>query len=106
MNTNTIQSIQHGILFLVANWSGGAKLAHQQLIAFLERSGISLQQLHVIDVDRHPELYDMPELSGKIHGWGEAAVVRDGRIVFVTVLGKDTSQILELCNELLREYEA
>ena len=106
MTTTAIQSIQHGIVFLMAEWSGGAKWAHRQLVTFLEQRGIPLEQLHVLDVDRHPELYDMPELSGRIHGWGETAVVRDGRIVFVTVLGKDQSQIQEHCDELLRAYDA
>jgi hypothetical protein len=57
-------------------------------------------------VARPPELYDMPEFAGKIHGWGEAAVVRDGRVVFVTALGKDQSRTQEHCEELLRVYDA
>jgi hypothetical protein len=105
MNT-AIQSMKRGIVFLMAEWSGGAKLGHRHLVTFLEQSGISTEQLHVLDVDRHPELYDMPEFAGKIHGWGEAAVVRDGRIVFVTVLGKDQSRTQEHCEELLRVYDA
>jgi hypothetical protein len=104
--TTAIQSIQRGIVFLMAEWSGGAKWAHRQLVTFLEQRGIPLEQLHILDVDRHPELYDMPEFVGRIHGWGEATVVRDGRIVFVTVLGKDQSQIQEHCDELFRAYDA
>ncbi|MEO6184644.1 MAG: hypothetical protein ABIP71_16380 [Verrucomicrobiota bacterium] len=104
--TTTIQSIKRGIVFLMAEWSGGAKWGHRHLVAFLEQRGISAEQLHVLDVDRHPELYDMPEFAGKIHGWGEAAVVRDGRIVFVTVLGKDQSRTQEHCEELLKVYDA
>jgi len=56
-------------------------------------------------VDLEPKVYEMPEFAGRIHGWGEAAVVRDGRIVFVTVLGKDQSRIQEHCEELIRVYE-
>lgn len=104
--TTTIQSIQHGILFLMAKWSGGSKWGHGQLVKFLEQRGIPLEQLHALDVDRHPELYDMPEFVGRIHGWGEAAVVKDGRIILVTVLGKDQSRIQEHCDELFSAYVA
>jgi hypothetical protein len=106
MSTTAIEACQNGIVFLLAEWSGGAKWAHDQLVMSLEQRGIPLEQLHVLDVDHHPELYDMPEFSGRIHGWGEAAVVRDGRIVFVTVLGEDQSRIQEHCNELFRAYAA
>lgn len=105
MSATAIQSIQHGIVFLLAEWSGGAKWAHDQLVTFLEQRGIPLERLHVLDVDRHPEVYGLPKFAGRIHGWGEAAVVRDGKIVFVSVLGKDQSRIQEHCDELFRVYE-
>jgi hypothetical protein len=105
MTPTAIQSIQHGIVFLLAEWSGGANWAHRQLVTSLEQRGIPLERLHVLNVDRHPELYDLPEFVGRIHGWGEAAVVRDGKIVFVSVLGKDQSRVREHCDELFRAYE-
>jgi hypothetical protein len=74
-------------------------------LSFLQERGVS-EQLVCIDIDREPEIYDVPEFSGKVHGWGEAAVVRDGRIVFVTVLGKDQTWIQEHCDELFRAYAA
>jgi hypothetical protein len=104
MNATAIPSIQRGIVFLMAEWSGPAKMAYRQLVTSLEQHGILAEQLHVLDVDRHPELYDMPEFVGRIHGAGEAAVVRDGRVVFVTALGKDRSRIQEYCDELIRAY--
>ena len=106
MTITSINSIQRGIVFLMATWSGGAVSAHRHLTSFLEQHGIPKQQLHVLDVDHHPELYDMPEFAGKIHGWGEAAIVKDGKIVYVTVLGKDQNQIQNHCHELLRVYSA
>ena len=90
----------------MAEWSVPAKLAYRQLVTSLEQRGIPPEQLHVLDVDRHPELYDMPEFTGRIHGNGEAAVVRDGRIVFVTVLGIDRGRTQEHCDELLKVYDA
>jgi hypothetical protein len=104
MAAATITSIQRGIVFLMAQWSGGAQWAYPKLVAFLKEHGISSEELHVLDVDDHPELYDLSELAGKIHGWGEALVVKDGRIVFFTRLGKDQPLIQEHCHELLRVY--
>jgi hypothetical protein len=105
MSATAIQSIEHGIVFLLAEWSGGAKWAHRQLVMSLEQRAIPLERLHVFDVDRHPEVYDLPEFIGRVHGWGEAAVVREGKIVFVSVLGKDQSRFQEHCDELFRAYE-
>jgi len=106
MTTTSITSIQRGIVFLKATWSGGAEWAFPKLVAFLEQHDIPSEQLYVFDVDQHPELYDLPELVGKIHGWGEALVIKDGVIVFVTRLGKDQHLIQEHCDELLRFYAA
>jgi hypothetical protein len=104
MSTSNIQSIQRGIVFLMAEWSGGSQWAHRQLVHFLDKRGFSPEQLTVLNVDLHPELYDMPEFAGKIHGWGETAVVQNGRIVFVTVLGKDQDRFQEHFDDLLRAY--
>jgi hypothetical protein len=106
MTTTSINSIQRGIVFLMATWSGGAQWALPKLVSFLEEQDIPSEQLHVFDVDQHPELYDLPELVGKIHGWGEALVIKDGTIVFVTRFGKDQHLIQEHCDELLRVYVA
>jgi hypothetical protein len=106
MTSTCITSIRRGIVFLMATWSGGAQWAFPKLVSFLEQHGIPSEQLHVFDVDQHPEIYDLPELAGKLHGWGEALVVKDGRIVFVTCLGKDQHLIQEHCDELLQVYVA
>src|SRR3954470_12399181 len=102
MSPSRIQSIQHGILFLMAKWSGRAHWAHKQLTEFLKQRGVPPGRLVTLDVDREPYVYDFPELAGKVHGWGETAVVRDGRIVFLTILGKHKDRIREHCEELLR----
>src|SRR3569832_412711 len=88
MTTTAIQSIQRGIVLLVAEWSPSAQWARGQLVTFLEQRQFPLDRLHFLDVDNRPDLYEIPEFVGRIHGRGEAAVVRNGRIVFVTVLGK------------------
>ena len=101
-----ISSIQNGIVFLMAEWSGPAKLAYNGLRHFLEKRGLVLSNLTCIDVDREPSIYDLPELAGKIHGWGEALVIKNGKIVVVTALGKDKSQFENRCEELLSNYAA
>ena len=106
MTTISITSIQRGIVFLMATWSGGAQWSFPKLAAFLKQHDIPSEQLHVLDVDEHPELNDVPELVGKIHGWGEALVVKDGGIVFSTCLCKDQHLIQERCDELLRVFTA
>ena len=102
----TFLSIQNGIVFLMAEWSGPAKLAYNDLKCFLEHHRSALDNLTFIDVDREPDIYNLPELSGKIHGWGEVVVVKNGKIGFVTELGKDKSQIQNRYEELLKIYEA
>jgi hypothetical protein len=103
--TTDIASVRHGIIFLMAEWSGSAQMAKKQLTDILAHHHLTSQHLICIDVDREPSVYDLPEFAGKIHGNGEAAVVRDGRIVFVTSLGKNKNLIHERCEELLRFYE-
>jgi hypothetical protein len=104
--TTNISSIQSGIVFLMAEWSGQAKWACGQLKSFLAPHQAALANLVCIDVGRDPGIYDLPELSGKIHGYGEAAVIKNGKVVFVTVLGKDKIQTQNRCEELLKVYKA
>lgn len=106
MTAPGISSIRRGIIFLMATWSGGAQWALPKLVSFLEEHNIPKEQLHILDVDQHRELYDLPELVGKIHGWGEALVIKDGRIVFFTRLGKDQHLIQEHCDKLLQVFAA
>ena len=106
MTVAAIASVQRGIVFVMAQWSGQAKWAYRQLTEFLADHPAALEHLVCIDVDHEPGVYDLPEFAGKIHGYGETAIVRDGRIVFVTVLGKDRERIQEHCEELVKVYEA
>jgi hypothetical protein len=104
--TANISSIQNGIVFLMAEWSGPAKQAYDGLKHYLEKHDWPLSLLTCINVDQEPAVYDLPELSGKIHGWGEAIVIRNGKIAFVTTLGKDRGQFEARCEELLKNYAA
>jgi hypothetical protein len=106
MTTTSITSIQSGIVFLMATWSGGAQWAFSKLVSYLEQHDVPSEQLHVFDIDQHQELYDLPELAGKVHGWGETLVIKDGRVVLFTRLGKNQHLIQENLDEILRVYAA
>lgn len=49
----------------------------------------------------HPEF--TPTVG--VHANGEAMVIKNGQIVFFTVLGKEKTGILDRCGELLHAYE-
>jgi hypothetical protein len=76
-----IQSIERGVLFLMAFWSGPARRAFAALTEALSRLGASDLEVVVVDVDGSPELYDVPEFKGKVHGAGETAWIRHGQII-------------------------
>src|SRR5436190_11378302 len=88
----TVRSIRRGVLFLMAFWSGGAVQAFAKLTEVLARlDPEGLLGLVVADVDGSPQLYELPEFKGKVHGWGETAWVRDGRIIATSGLGLNTA---------------
>lgn len=87
-----IKDISRGILFLMAFWSGPSVKAFAQLtevVAKLDNKGVL--ELVVVDVDGSPALYQVPEFVGKVHGAGETAWVRDGKIVATSGLGLNTA---------------
>lgn len=72
----------------MAFWSGPAFQAFAVLKRVLTQhdSGGSLE-LVVVDTDGCPDIYEMPEFVGKLHGAGEAAWVLDAQIVSTSGLG-------------------
>jgi len=85
---SVVSSIHRGILFLMAFWSGSSVQAFAKLTEVIARvDGNGALELVVVDVDGSPALYDMPEFLGKVHGAGETAWVRDGKIVVTSGLG-------------------
>ena len=86
----TVRSINRGVLFLMAFWSGPALQAFAKLTEVLARLDAESLELVVVDVDGSPDLYELPELKGEVHGNGETAWVRDGKIVATSGLGLNT----------------
>lgn len=83
-DVGTIRSISRGILFMMAFWSGSCQLAFVRVTELLARLAPDDLELVVVDVDGSPELYDIAEFKGKIHGYGESAWVHNGRVVATT----------------------
>jgi hypothetical protein len=83
----TVWSIRRGCLFLMAFWSGPSVRAFAKLtevLAGLDAEGL---ELVVADVDGSPDLYELPEFKGNLHGAGETVWVRGGKIVATSGLG-------------------
>lgn len=87
----TVRSIRQGILFLMAFWSGPSVQAFAKLTEVLARHDAEGLELVVADVDGSPALYELPEFKGKVHGAGETAWVRDGKIVATSDLSLNTA---------------
>lgn len=83
-----IGSIERGVLFLMAFWSGPSIQGFAKLKEVIGRldEGAALK-LVVADVDGSPLLYEVPEFLGKVHGAAETAWIRHGKIVATSGLG-------------------
>jgi hypothetical protein len=90
-DTATVRSIRRGVLFLMAFWSGPSVRAFAKLTEVLARLDAGGPELVVADVDGSPDLYELAEFKGKVHGAGETAWVRDGEIVATSSLGLNTA---------------
>ena len=101
----SIREIDRGIVFLMAEWSGPAQWAWGQLREFVESYQATKPNLIKIEWQDAEAVYSLPELHGRVHGWGEVVVVKGGRIVFFTALGKEKTEVQNKCQELLRAYE-
>jgi hypothetical protein len=90
-NEATVRSIHRGVLFLMAFWSGSAVQAFAQLTQVFATLDTRDLELVVADVDGSPELYELPEFNGKVHGHGETAWVLDGKIIATSGMGLNTA---------------
>ena len=91
---NPIAGIERGSVFLLARWSGPCVLARDCLRRAWSAAGLPDSELHILDWDEHEaSLRELPELSGRVHSWGEAFHVRRGSITYFHVLGHKHSNI-------------
>jgi hypothetical protein len=80
-----LRSLNRGILFLMAFWSGASVRAFQALTDVIARLDPRQElELAVADVDGSPALYAVPEFFGRVHGAGETAWIRNGTILMTS----------------------
>ena len=83
-----LSTIQLGVLFVMAWWSGPSRQSFaklKQVLAALDPLG--RLEVVVVDTDGCPDLYECPEFASQLHGWGEVAWVRHGRVVCTSGMG-------------------
>jgi len=81
-----LSTIPRGILFLFAYWSVPAHMAFKhvtQIVGELDPS--ARLEFVVVDIDGARRICELPDFREKVHGNGEAAWIRDGRIQAVCV---------------------
>jgi hypothetical protein len=85
---SVFSGIRFGVLFVMAWWSGPSRQGFEklkQVLAALDPAG--RLDVVVVDTDGCPDLYQCTEFAGQLHGWGEVAWVRDGRVVRTSGMG-------------------
>jgi hypothetical protein len=101
---STLDSIRFGVLFVMAFWSGSSRKAFAELKrALTECDPTGRLELVVVDTDGCPELYELPEFVGKMHGAGETAWVKDGKIVRTSGLGFHPECFRPFTQQLMNE---
>jgi hypothetical protein len=104
---SVVSTIRCGVLFVMAFWSGTARKAFAELkrvLAAVDPGG--RLELVVVDTDGCPDLYELPEFLGQLHGHGEVAWVRDGQIVRTSGLGYHPECFEPFTQGFLRECPA
>lgn len=84
---SVIQNMDHGVLFLMAFWSGPAIQAFAELSSILAEPENQPLKFVVADVDGSPSLYDVLQFRTAVSGCGETAWICDGQIVATSGLG-------------------
>jgi hypothetical protein len=98
-------TIQLGVLFVMAFWSGPSRLAFAQLKrALTEADPDGRLEVVVVDTDGCPNLYDSPDWHGGLHGAGETAWICEGRVIFTGRYGSAPSEFESNTRRLLNDY--
>ena len=104
---SVIPTIRCGILFIMAYWSGTSFRSFARLKQVLSRldPGGRLDVV-VVDTDGCPDVYEVPELAGKMHGNGDATWVSAGRVVCTAARGSPPKAFETYTRHLLEECMA
>jgi hypothetical protein len=104
---SVIRTIRCGILFVMAFWSGTSIQSFARLKQILSRLDPSGRlEVVVVDTDGCPDLYEVPELVGKLHGNGEAAWVGAGRVICTAAFRSHPAAFETFTRHLLGECAA
>ncbi|MDY3557454.1 hypothetical protein R5W24_006645, partial [Gemmata sp. JC717] len=99
---SVFRTIRLGVVFVMAWWSGPSRQGFAKLkrvLADLDPGG--RLEVVVVDTDGCPDLYECPEFVGQLHGWGEVAWVREGRVVRTSGMGHRPECFEPFTRELL-----
>ena len=93
-DADVVRSIQNGVLFLVAFWSGPSLNAFSKLTKAIHDTGAGDLEMVAVDVDGSPDVYQLPEIKKLFGGVvtappgaREAAFCRNGEIVHAAIIG-------------------
>ena len=86
--SSVVGTIDFGVLFIMAFWSGSSIRAFEELKRVLAKVDPDGRlELVVVDTDGCSDVYNLPEFLGKIHGSGETAWIKHGKIVSTSGMG-------------------
>jgi hypothetical protein len=100
--TEILKRIERGLLFVMAFWSGTSfqsLTAITELLADLDPD--ARLEFVIIDTDGASKLHDHPSFKNRLHGCGEIAWIRKGKIVAATSIGFDPMDYRKNTQELL-----
>jgi hypothetical protein len=98
-----VGTVHCGVIFVMAFWSAPSRKAFEVLERVLSELDASGRlELVVIDADRSEGLQQLPEFAGKLHGAGETAWVKDGKILRTSGLGFHPECFETFTKELIR----
>jgi hypothetical protein len=94
-------------VFFHAPWSGPSNVALRALRDHLSGYSIQEDEIAIIDVDTEEKAICLLVDEGvSLHGYGEAAVIRDGKIRHFSVLGRGDDTITMRIDTFLNEHRA
>ncbi len=102
-----VATISRGVLFFIAFWSGPSMQALVELkrvLAAVDPGGEL--QLVVVDTDGCADLCEMAEFRSNIHGWGEAAWIKNGKICRTSGMGFHPECFEPFTRQFLEESRA
>lgn len=106
-NRTVFETLRFGILFVMAFWNGTSSHSFTWLKrCLLKNDPEGLLEVLVVDTDGCPDLYEVPELLGKMHGNGEVVWILEGRILGTASFGSHPDEFDTLTKQLLARRSA